>query len=136
MLTGDELRTARESAGLTQQQLGDALEVSMRSVGNWERADRVPPAAERRVRRAFSEWFGSPAAPLSSVSDAQLLAEIARRFDRGRQESDGSGNAAPTSKPRATGVITELRPDEDPGYPHDAAALEDDSEPDEDQRPI
>lgn len=91
MLTGDELREARERARLTQQQLADRIGKTLRSVGNWERAGQVPRGAETLVRDEFPEWFGQPAAPLSSVSDAQLLAEIARRFDRGRQERDGHG---------------------------------------------
>lgn len=100
MLTGDELREARERAGLTQQQLGDQVGKAMRSVGNWERAPRVPDAAERLVRRAFPDWFGAPAAPLSTVSDAQLLAEIARRFERGRQDGDVHGRQpAPRTTP-------------------------------------
>lgn len=92
MLRGDELREAREAAGMTQQELGERLGRTLRSVGNWERSDRLPDTAERLLRRQFPEWFGRPAAPLSSVSDAQLLAEIARRFERGNgRERGGSG---------------------------------------------
>lgn len=43
-----------------------------------------------------------------SSSDALLLAEIARRFERGREAGGHGGNAAPTSKAGPAGTITDL----------------------------
>lgn len=75
---------------MTQQQVAERVGKTLRSVGNWERAATVPRSAEARLRAALPEWFGQPAAPLAAVSDAQLLAEIARRFERGREEVVGN----------------------------------------------
>jgi transcriptional regulator with XRE-family HTH domain len=117
MLRGDELREAREAAGMTQQELGNRLGRTLRSVGNWERADRLPEAAERLLRREFPEWFGQPAVPLSSVSDAQLLAEIARRFERGRHErSGGDGRDAAPNTQAGTARAQETEAELDPDY--------------------
>lgn len=101
MLTGDQVLAARTRAGLTQQQLADQIGVTLRSVGNWERSERVPRAAETRVRAALSAYLeeSSPSGglDLAEISDARLLAEIARRFDRGREERGDGDNAAPTN---------------------------------------
>lgn len=40
--TGDDIRSARERAHLTQQELGEAVGVSLRTIGNWERGESVP----------------------------------------------------------------------------------------------
>lgn len=118
MLTGDELREARERARMTQQQVADRIGKTLRSVGNYERSAEVPRSAETLIRAEFPEWFGQPAAPLASVSDAQLLAEIARRFDRGREGRDGHGQQpAPIGGPGPDhdpdDVVRELRRMED-----------------------
>lgn len=38
----DRIRQARERAGLTQQALANAVGVSLRTVGNWERGESLP----------------------------------------------------------------------------------------------
>lgn len=39
---GQRIREARERAGMTQQQVGGLVGVSLRTVGNWERGETVP----------------------------------------------------------------------------------------------
>lgn len=55
MITGESLRSAREAAHLTQQQIADRVGVSLRTVGNWERSsdDAVPRKWWSGVRRVL-----------------------------------------------------------------------------------
>lgn len=98
MLTGDQIRTARERAGWTQAHLGDLVGVSMRSIGNYERGETIPRNKMPVLKEVLAPYLGGDGPSLLGASDAQLLAEIARRFDRGteRQEND-RGNTTPTS---------------------------------------
>ena len=101
------MRDARVAAGWTQEQLADRLGVTLRTVGNWERAN--PPAASqarlRAVLRDHLDEAGEP--PLRSVSDAELLAEIARRFTRSArpQEVEHGPQSAPMTE-RHPGEVT------------------------------
>lgn len=102
MIEGNEIRAARERAGLSQQELAKRLDVSLRTVGNWERGETVPRNREAKIRDVLADWLdgGAPKvfvshptpayldeSALRSVSDVELLAEIARRFS-GRVVSD------------------------------------------------
>ena len=40
---GNELRAAREAAGLSREEVCAELEIAMRSLQNWELGERVPP---------------------------------------------------------------------------------------------
>src|SRR5690606_9976574 len=92
-ITGDEIRAARERAGLTQEQLAQRLRVSMRTVGNWERGARIPLNRLAALREfMYPPKDREETEPgLRSASDAELLAEIARRFAR-----DGGDHSTPT----------------------------------------
>lgn len=91
-MTGDEIREARERAGLTQEQLAQRLGVTLRTVGNWERGATVPRNRLARLRDVFpGQQQEEPG--LRSASDAQLLAEIARRFARGEGKAHGDAAA-------------------------------------------
>lgn len=49
-ISADRFKDARNAAGLTQQQVADALNVGLRTVGYWERpGGKVPARAEKRV---------------------------------------------------------------------------------------
>ncbi len=101
-MTGDEIRAARERAGLTQQQLAATLGVSTRTVGNWERGETIPRNRRGAIRSALSGQLGRSDTPaLDAASDAELLAEIARRFARTehRKEVGNDGGSTPTSRP-------------------------------------
>lgn len=88
-LSGDRIRAARERAGLTQQQLAVLVDVSARTVGNWERGETVSQNRLAKVRQVLgipddAEVFDSrPEPSLEGASDAQLIAEIAKRLSRG-----------------------------------------------------
>lgn len=92
-MTGDEIRAARERAGLTQQQLGAAVGVGLRTVGNWERGTTVPRNRLAMLESVLGRLDSQEPAPLRAVSDVELLAEIARRFARRAQQEDGEGHA-------------------------------------------
>lgn len=93
MTTGDEIRLARQRAGLTQQELAQQIGVSMRTIGNWERGDTVPQRHAARIADVLGGHLASTEKPsLEGFSDAALLAEIARRFDRTRSTRDRSND--------------------------------------------
>lgn len=62
--------------------------MSERTVGNWERGSHLDARAEARLRGVLPGLDdGTATAPrLPTASDAELLAEIARRFARARDE--------------------------------------------------
>lgn len=93
VLTGEQLKAARSRARMTQEAAAEAAGVTLRTWGNWERSTSLTTAAEARARDAVGpHLYAAEASPLTSVSDAQLLAEIAARFDRGRQQDHGTAN--------------------------------------------
>lgn len=86
MIDGTEMRAARERASLTQGELAKRVGVSLRTVGNWERGESVPRSKEQAIRGALGEHLQDSrpeqGTSLRAASDAELLAEIARRFTR------------------------------------------------------
>lgn len=92
MITGQQIRSARERAGLTQEELANRLGVSMRSVGNWERGATVPRSKSAAVEAILGDHLEGPASatpPLAEASDVELLAEIAKRFTRVQERANG-----------------------------------------------
>ena len=89
MIDGQQINSARQRAGLTQQQLAELVGVSLRTVGNWERGATVPRDREHAVRAVLSIDESVADVGLRAASDAELLAEIARRFERGRKTKTG-----------------------------------------------
>lgn len=97
-MTGDELRTARMAADLTQQELGDKLDVSMRTVGNWERSTgRLPRARERQIRDVLGA-VGESGDPFDGISDMALLVELGKRLDRVARERGESDDVPAQQK--------------------------------------
>lgn len=87
MITGDEIRAARERTGLTQEQLALMANVSLRTVGNWERGQTVPRSRAAMLEQIFGTHAVAADPPsLRAVSDVELLAEIARRFARAKED--------------------------------------------------
>lgn len=86
MIDGAEMRAARERAGLTQGEVAKRVGVSLRTVGNWERGESVPRSKEQAIRAVLGEHLqgstSEESTTLRAASDAELLAEIARRFTR------------------------------------------------------
>lgn len=79
VITGDDLRTARERRGWTQRELADALGVTFRSIGNWERGE-VPATREARIRDVLGDDLTPGGNPLARASDLALVSELARRL--------------------------------------------------------
>lgn len=90
-ITGEEIRVARERAGLTQAELAALVGVAPRTVGNWERGENPPGKNLARLRDILrpvgndthgpgSGLNGEPT--LHGASDAQLIAELAYRLGR------------------------------------------------------
>lgn len=122
MITGDEIRSARKRAGLSQGRLAELVGVSMRTVGNWERGESAPGIAEPRLMDVLAGHLQvSDDAPRRSrfeaVSDAELLAEIAARFSRSapaREEGEEDAQRPATTKGAGSGrpaLVPPLDPD-------------------------
>lgn len=45
----EKFKTAREAAGLTQQGMEDRLQIPRRTVQEWEKGRRIPPAYVQRL---------------------------------------------------------------------------------------
>nr|WP_162177291.1 helix-turn-helix domain-containing protein [Actinotalea ferrariae] len=123
MISGAEIRSARERARLTQEELASRVGVSHRTVGNWERGASVPRNREAALLSVLADHLdaGERPAHLRAVSDAELLAEIARRFARGQEAGEGRGqqpaaNTKPSAEVTAEGPksVEELRREANP----------------------
>lgn len=98
MISGEQIRTARDAAGMTQQELATQLGVTLRTVGNWERGENIPRNREpllRRILAAHLQGNGSRSPGLEDATDMELLAEVARRMAR------AEAKAKPASQDRA-----------------------------------
>lgn len=114
MINGNEIRAARERAGLTQGELATRVGVSLRTVGNWERGETVPQNRASAVEQVLAEWIdaSAPGPRLATASDAELLAEIARRFERGRSEPTSNVISMSNKRSSASGTTVQSRYDE------------------------
>lgn len=80
VMDGGQIRAARESRGLTQEQLAHVLGVGQRTVGNWERGDSIPRNRMGMLERFFAAELEADASdPLRAASDVALLSELLRR---------------------------------------------------------
>ena len=80
-ITGDALRIERGRRGLTQQQLGDVLGVSLRTVQLWEKGNPVPMTRYAGIHEALGtlELGAAAANGLDAYSEIDLLTELIRR---------------------------------------------------------
>lgn len=107
MTTGDDIRNARQRAGLTQAELAQRIGVSMRTVGNWERGDTPPDRYAARIAAVLNGLINSAERPsIEDYSDAALLAEIARRFDRTRSARGHTHRTPVEDRPVRDGATT------------------------------
>lgn len=102
MDNGERIREARQRAGLTQEELGAQVGVSMRTIGNWERGTTVPLNRLARLREVLDGYWkdqsGSQESALTQATDVELLAEIARRFARTRERRDSDSSPSITQE--------------------------------------
>ena len=114
MLTGEQIRTARKRAGMSQGQLAKAVGASLRAVGSWERDGNSPNLAEVRLREVLDPYLEDTAViagpGLEDASDAQLLAEIARRFARTDPQEKEAGEEHDRSAPTKDGRVAPVTP--------------------------
>lgn len=120
MITGEQIRAARKRAGYSQAELAKLVGVVQRTIGGWERGENTPGIAEPKLLAVLRDHLDTEVSepPLRSVSDVELLAEIARRFARAeeRERGERGGDTPATKAPGAgPGNVTELRlpPDAD-----------------------
>lgn len=90
-MSGDEIREARERAGMTQADLAGRMGVSLRTIGNWERGENVPRGRMARIEDELGPFRreGGSAAPLVAASDVELLSELGRRLGVARRRESG-----------------------------------------------
>lgn len=108
MLTGDDIKRARQMAGLSQGDLGKLVGVSMRSIGNYERGETVPRSALPKLQEVLGSYLGGHGPSLESASDAELLGEIAKRF--ARPEGSRHEHSAPTKAPDGADNVKKMTP--------------------------
>lgn len=120
MITGQQLRTARERRGWTQEQLAKELGVTFRSVGNWERGE-VPANREARIRDVLGGDLAEPGQrsnPLAAASNLALANEFVRRLEeaeRLRKEQQWSVNQSgedESGRPQPLRAVGDEDPDE------------------------
>lgn len=126
MLTGDDIKRARQMAGLSQGELAKLVGVSMRSIGNYERGETVPRGALPKLQEVLGPHLGGHGPTLETASDAELLGEIAKRFARTRT-SHGAATKQAGGSPADDLENRRQRRVSDPGntVPEDKVAMDD-----------
>lgn len=133
MVTGSDVKRARGRLHLTQMQLADLLGVSRRTVAEWEASGGLSQTIVGRLSVVFadSEPATTGVAPLESVSDLELVAEMARRLSSLRSQIDAaqavrSETCPQSDEPTGTGHRSDSRNlqsgVDDAVYPGDAAS--------------
>lgn len=107
MHIGDEIREARERVGITQADLAKRVGVDVKTVNNWETGKTSPRGKLGRVRKVLA----SDGPVLRAASDAELLAEIARRFERGKAGGEHERSAPNTDDDSGGGAVVDIRPE-------------------------
>lgn len=133
MLTGEQIRAARERSGKTQAEMARAVGTTQRSWGSWERGEGTPRNKMSLVEEVLRPYLEVPpleGPALKSASDAQLLAEIARRFEKGRGDgrppiTDAGDDDPATEVQFSVEEDSTVRIDEGPHSPHTGGRSED-----------
>ena len=107
MITGRQLRRARERRGWTQEELAAQLGVTFRSVGNWERGE-IPANSQERIRHVLGgdleEDPDQSGNPLASYSNLALASELLRRLETAERREPSDDRQSEAEK---TGVSTQ-----------------------------
>lgn len=111
VIGGQQLRDARVRRGWTQEQLAAEVNVTLRSIGNWERS-RVPANREARIRDLLGTYLDGEVSgnPLASATDVALLAELGRRLDRAKRGGSTDDGRQPEAEktPEPPPAVTDL----------------------------
>lgn len=132
-IEGSQIRDARERAGMTQAELGHAVGVTLRTIGNWERGESVPRNREAKLREVLAATLGngSGGVPVTAENLDPRLNNIERQIDALWRRLDELGGSSVAVEVGATGAgVAQMRPrtgppeppDEAPAPPLDAAA--------------
>lgn len=95
MLTGKQIRDARNRAGWSQERLAEMLGVTFRTVGNWERGQTAPQSREPELLEILQPYLreeSSSSDALKGASDMDLISELARRLARADKSGEKVGN--------------------------------------------
>jgi DNA-binding transcriptional regulator YiaG len=84
VVTGRDIRRARERRRLSQEELAALLQVSSKSIGRWERGETIPKSALGALEQVLALGDHPDEPTLSEASNAELLAEVARRMEHKR----------------------------------------------------
>ena len=105
VITGQQLRRARERRGWTQEELAAQLGVTFRSVGNWERGE-VPANRQERIRHVLGgdleEDPDQSGNPLASYSNLALAGELLRRLGTAERREPSDDRQSEAEKMRAS----------------------------------
>ena len=88
-MIGERITAARIRKGMSQQDLADRVGASLRSVGNWERGERI--SARNLIRLAdaldvdlLDETDPAEATAAGALTDEELIHELGRRLTEAR----------------------------------------------------
>jgi transcriptional regulator with XRE-family HTH domain len=79
MITGKDLRRAREARRLSRRQAAEILNIGERTLGRWE-TDGIPESGVPAVEDFINPDRKAVEPTLSEASDVEFLAEMARRL--------------------------------------------------------
>lgn len=107
-MDGNQIKEARERAGMTQADLGKAVGVSMRTIGNWERGESVPRNRSAKIEEVLRPHLPHvPDGSLMRASDLELINELSRRLATARRLVSGGNFTAVDDI--ADALFTDLR---------------------------
>ena len=103
--TGDAVRIERGRLRMTQEELGEALGTSRRTVQAWENGERpIPLTAHAQLSEVLAHATARP--DLAAVTDMELLAELMRRAAARSADNNPSLNATNRTQRVTSAVAT------------------------------
>jgi transcriptional regulator with XRE-family HTH domain len=75
MINGEQIKEERERLHMTQQELADKLDVSLRTIGSWERGESVPRSRMGAIREVLNMEDKDNRSALSRLINEQLQAD-------------------------------------------------------------
>lgn len=94
MITGKDLRRAREARRLSRRQAAEILKIGERTLGRWE-TDGIPEAGVPAVEDFIKPPRRKGEPTLSEATDAEFIAEMARRLGQSVEEGPRKRRSPP-----------------------------------------